>query len=113
MRKTICIVITLTVLLVLPRTSMAGEVTGPISQIITRIDGLHYFYITGTASSKPGCATSLYWMIKDENSVAGKSQFSQILTAYATGRTVKIVGNNSCTRWPDGEDVSAVFSMPQ
>ncbi len=113
MRKAICIVITLAGLLVLPRASMAGEVTGQVSQIITRIDGLHYFYITGAASSKPGCATSSYWMIKDENSVAGKSQFSQILTAYATGRTVKIVGNNSCTRWSDGEDVSAVLSLLQ
>ena len=88
----------------------AGQVTGTVKEIIVRAeDGLHYFYMNGTATDKPACATNSYWMIKDENSAAGKAQFSMLLTAYVTGKIIKVTGSNSCTRWRDGEDASVIL----
>lgn len=89
--------------------AVAGSQTGKVKTLLVRDDGLHYFVIEGTPSAKPACARNTYWMIRDENSVAGKSQLSLLLTAQASGKPVQIVGNNLCTRWSDGEDVSSVI----
>ena len=49
------------------------------------------------------------WMIKDENSVVGKSQLSMLLTVYVSGKTVTVIGDGTCTRWHDGEDVNVIY----
>jgi hypothetical protein len=90
--------------------SNAGEQTGKVSQIIVRgSDNLHYFVLEGPSANKPSCAKNTYWMIRDENSAAGKSQISILLSAQAQQKTIRIVGSGSCTRWVDGEDVDAMF----
>ena len=89
--------------------AFAGDHTGKVVQIITRAsDGLHYFYLDGSGSNKPACARYGYWMIKSEASQTGKDQFAMILSAMATGQTVKVSGANTCTRWSDGEDVDGI-----
>lgn len=88
--------------------SYAGYQMGKVQTIVVREDGLHYVVLEGTAAGKPACATAGYWMIRDENSAAGKSQLSVLLAAHASGRVVYIDGKNSCTRWGDGEDISTV-----
>ncbi|MEE4243956.1 MAG: hypothetical protein V2I33_01015, partial [Kangiellaceae bacterium] len=62
-----------------------------------------------TATGKPACATTGYWMIKDENSPAGKTQISQIIAAKLAGKKIRVVGSNACTRWPDGEDINVLL----
>jgi hypothetical protein len=47
-------------------------------------------------------------MIKNENSVAGKSQISLLLAAQAAGKPVAITGAGTCTRWGDGEDIDVL-----
>ncbi|MDO6708528.1 hypothetical protein [Photobacterium sp. 1_MG-2023] len=87
----------------------AGSVTGTVSQIIVRDDGLHYVYINGEATNRAACAQKNdYWMIKDENSTYGKSQYSMLLAANASGKTVSIVGAGTCMRWKDGEDIQSI-----
>ncbi len=87
----------------------AGNQSGEITKLTVRSDGLHWVQLEGQHNSKPQCATSQeYWMIKDENTQAGKSQISILLTAYASGRPVSISGLNTCTRWGDGEDIDTV-----
>ena len=90
--------------------SHAGKQTGTITEIIVRqSDGLHYFHMSGTASNRPACADGhAYWMIRDENSTAGKSQLSLLLAAYMSGKKVIVNGSNKCMRWGDGEDVDSV-----
>lgn len=51
------------------------------------------------------------WMIDDENSEAGKKQFAMLLTAWASGLEVKIVGWNSCLRWSDGEYINYIHTL--
>ncbi|MEX2963363.1 hypothetical protein [Microbulbifer sp. TYP-18] len=90
--------------------AQAGTQTGQISGVTVRAsDGLHYFTMHGTTTDKPACATNTYWIIKDENSTAGKSQLSVVLTAYASGKTVAVTGSGECTRWGDGEDVNTIL----
>lgn len=89
---------------------MAGSQTGEISQIIVRgKDGLTYFYLTGTANGRPACATNRYWIIKDENSAIAQKQLALLIAAKAAGQTVSVGGLDTCTRWPDGEDLNYVI----
>ena len=90
---------------------VASTQTGKVVSINVREDGLHWFYVSGTRTTKPACATSSesYWIIKDENSTAGKSQLSVLLSAYMAGKEVVIQGRDTCVRWGDGEDISAVM----
>lgn len=86
----------------------ASSQSGKITDILVRDDGLHWFYIEGDRTEKPTCATHNYWMIKDENSSYGKSQFSMLLSAYMSDLKVVITGKSSCERWGDGETIGTV-----
>jgi hypothetical protein len=88
-------------------TAFSGQVTGVVSTIVARAsDGLTYVYVNATATGRPSCAAgTAYWIIRDENSEAGKKQYAMLLTAKSTGAIVTIVGMNTCVRWGDGEDI--------
>ncbi|NRF25922.1 hypothetical protein HRJ45_12290 [Vibrio coralliilyticus] len=100
----------LALLFVLSASVNAGNQTGTVDYIIVRAsDGLIYFTLKGgSLNSRPSCATIGYWMIRDENSNVGKQQYSMILSAHASGKTVQVTGSNTCIRWGDGEDVNAI-----
>lgn len=87
---------------------MASSQRGLIKKIIVKQDGLHYLYLFGTRGKKPSCATGDYWMIGDENSVAGKTQMSIILLAYASNKQIHVTGAGDCSRWRDGETINIV-----
>ena len=89
--------------------AFAGSQTGQVTSVQVRAsDGLIIVFLSGTPSGRPACATISYWMIKNENSVAGKQQLAQLLTARATGQVITIVGSNTCSRWADGEDIDLI-----
>lgn len=90
----------------------AGTQTGKIGTLYARAsDNLHLVILTGgtAKTGSPACARNGYWLIKDENSVAGQSQFSQLLAAKMAGKTVQINGMNTCSRWGDGEDINTII----
>ncbi|KAB0479306.1 hypothetical protein F7Q91_13600 [Vibrio chagasii] len=96
---------------IMSSTVYAGSQTGKVSTLYARAsDNLHLVMLTGGTDKvdSPSCATKGYWLIRDENSVAGKSQFSQLLAAKMAGKTVTISGLNSCIRWFDGEDINKI-----
>jgi hypothetical protein len=88
----------------------AGTQSGTVDYITVRAsDGLVYFTLKGgSKTGSPSCAKIGYWMIKDENSNSGKLQYSMVLSAHASGKTINITGMNTCTRWGDGEDVNSI-----
>ena len=49
-----------------------------------------------------------YWMVRDENSNAGKGHFAMLMGAKLAAKAVAIQGSNACTRWVDGEDIEYV-----
>lgn len=90
-------------------TANAGTQTGQITRLIIRAsDGLVYFHMSGTATNKPACAKYEYWMIKLEDSPAGKRQLAALLAAKSASQTITVVGANTCTRWNDGEDIEEI-----
>lgn len=87
----------------------AGSAGGLIDRLWVRsADGLHYVTLKGTVDGSPVCATQTYFMIRDEKSDAGKSQFAMLMAAYLSGKRVTITGTGACTRWMDGEDIATV-----
>lgn len=88
--------------------AFSSSQTGKVTHILVRDDGLHWFYIEEERTEKPQCAKNNYWMIKDEHSVYGKSQFSLLLSAYMSDSKVVITGKSSCDRWGDGETIGTV-----
>jgi hypothetical protein len=89
---------------------VAGFQGGTVNTIFVRAsDGLIYFTLNGEAKiDSPSCAQRSYWMIKDENSNAGKQQYQILLAAQASGTLLLVNGLNTCTRWVDGEDVDSI-----
>jgi hypothetical protein len=87
----------------------AGSQEGKITGLFIRAsDGLVYFFMDGTSQGKPACAGLSYWIIRDENSNAGKQQLAALLVAKASGQTIVVSGANRCDRWSDGEDVDYI-----
>jgi len=87
--------------------AQAGSQVGKIKSLTIRAsDGLVYFVLDGQRDGPPACATGGYWMIRAEESTTGKRQLAALLTARALGQSVTVAGSNTCTRWPDGEDVN-------
>jgi hypothetical protein len=110
--KVVKVIYMLVLICVSVHATAAGQQTGMADTLYARAsDGLHLVILkNGTEkTNSPSCATKDYWLIKDENSVAGKSQFSQLLAAKMAGKTVRIFGLNTCDRWGDGEDINVVI----
>ncbi len=47
-------------------------------------------------------------MVRDENSNVGKQQYSMLLSAHASGKTIEAIGMNTCIPWANGEDVNSI-----
>jgi len=78
--------------------------TGKIVSIKIRANGVIKVELD-TAWENTSCRTKDWWVIKDENSTAGKAQLSLILTAQVSGKTVEIdgfPGLGSCIRMVNG-----------
>ena len=91
-----------------------GQLTGTVDQLYVRAhDNLHYVTLNADSerTGSPQCATNGYFMIMDENSAAGKSQYSLLLAAKMANKRIKIVGNGTCNRWGDGEDISYILFL--
>lgn len=89
--------------------SQAGSQVGTVVFVNVRAsDGLVHVVLSGAKNFSPACATRGYWMIRDENSNAGKQQYALLLAAKLSAKTVVIRGGNTCLRWGDGEDIDEV-----
>ena len=90
--------------------AQAGTQQGTVQDLRVRAsDGLVYFVLSGSKNSSPACATRSYWMIRDENSNAGKQQYAMLLAAKLAGKSVIVLGLNTCARWADGEDANEIY----
>lgn len=94
----------------IPAPASAGQQSGRVVQLIVRAsDGLIYAYLDGAASGKPACATNSYWMIKSESTLVGRQHHATLLAAKLSGKTLLLIGANTCTRWGDGEDINEIW----
>lgn len=98
-----------TALMMLATVPAQASTTGPgfITTIHALVGGTPLFIQTGSRTAKPACATSNRWAIP--NSSAGQSMLSILLTAYAQGKRIWIVGTGTCPDWGDSETVSYFY----
>lgn len=90
----------------------ASEQSGRVTDLVVRAsDGLVLMYLQGARTAKPACATQDYWLVKAENTTAGKQQHATLLAAKLIGKNVRVVGGNQCTRWGDGEDIDSLYIL--
>lgn len=86
--------------------SSAGD--GLISGIITQRSGQTFFIHSGARSARPACSVADRWVI-DNTTPAGQAMLSTLLTAYSTGRQVRIEGTGNCDVWGDTESVFYIY----
>ena len=65
----------------------------------------------GSVTGMAACATTGRFAF-NSTTAGGKSQLAGLLTAYAAGMPVTIVGNGTCNVWGDSEDIN-YFYIPQ
>jgi hypothetical protein len=58
-------------------------------------DGNLFFYLSGAHSGSP-CSITERWAF-DTTSVVGKSYLATFLMAYASGHSILVLGNGTCT----------------
>jgi hypothetical protein len=88
--------------------SIAGSADlGTLNTVHFMSNGVVIAYTTGARSDVPACAVSQSRFSLDATSAAGRAQLAGLLTAYAAGKQVAIVGTGSCA--PSGEETIAYF----
>ena len=93
-----------------------GNQIGKVTSIKIRVDGIVKVSIDGPRNEQAACASKPFWVIQDENSVAGKAQLALLMSAQASGRDVVIGAfpTGQCTRDPNnGEDIRNVNSFTE
>lgn len=102
-------------LILLPLSSTAGEQGGVVTEIRVSSPGIanptHVLLSSTTTDtqrkSRPTCATQDWWQINTDTTV-GKNILATLLAAQASGKSVTIWGNGSCTLRTDMEDIVQV-----
>lgn len=84
---------------------------GQITYLQTRSNGIVIFYMTGTRTTPPACATQARWTF-DANSTGGQAMLATLLTAYARRDLVAVWGTGTCLVWSDTETVSFMQITP-
>lgn len=88
--------ITVIAILSVPMAAHASEQTGPVSVLTVASSGAAGFVLSGATTPKPACATEGVWVIPEAYPDKAKAILSVILTAYSTGRNVKVMGTGTC-----------------
>lgn len=89
----------------------SNNTAGQITYLQTRANGVVIFYMTGTRTTPPACATQARWAF-DGSTAGGQAMLATLLTAYARRDLVAVWGNDLCSAWPDTETVSFMQITP-
>jgi hypothetical protein len=92
------------------QTAQVADISIRTGDVGTSEDSLVIVNLAATPAKtgSPACATFAYWIIRDAKSEVGKQQIALLMTAKAQARPVTIYGTDSCSRWPNGEDIRQV-----
>ena len=86
----------------------AGGSQGLVTKPLANRTGL-FMFSAGVHNNKPACVTTDLgtWAV-DAGTDGGKAIQAIVLTAYAQGKTLKVIGTGNCTVKTDREDISYV-----
>jgi hypothetical protein len=94
--------------------ALAGSATGQVTMVLASHDvpggvGLSYVQLSGGAdySGRPGCNTQHRFAVNPAWP-GGKEAIAVALLALHSGKTVGIVGQGSCSLWPDSETLGYI-----
>lgn len=81
-----------------------GEITSPY---FMENGAVIFYHSAARVGTIPACAQSQSgrWVI-DGSTEGGKIQVSGMLSAYAMGKSIRVIGNASCGIWDNTETVS-------
>ncbi|MDO7833670.1 hypothetical protein Q4610_01300 [Sphingobium sp. HBC34] len=68
---------------------------GCITNITMEAAGVANFTQDGTRTTRPACATDARWTL-DGTTASGQARLAALLTAYATGKRIVIIGTGAC-----------------
>ena len=72
--------------------------------------GIVLINTSGSRANVPSCGGGQPTRFAfDSTTPAGKSQLAGILTAFASGKQVVIVGNDTCSAYPDSETLNYFY----
>lgn len=101
-----CILIALFLLAMASRAWASSSGSGLVSGILMTSQTA-FFNHSGTRSTRPSCATIDRWAF-DSSTAGGQSLLATLLTAYATGRQISVLGTGTCSIWGDTETVAYI-----
>jgi hypothetical protein len=91
----------------------ASEAQGRVTRVYVMNDGQAMFHLDAPLrTGLPACAVNLptRWAF-NANTPAGQAKLSLVLTAYASGKELYVVGQNSCPDWGDTESVNFMYTI--
>jgi len=98
----------------LPGYSYAGEATAKITYLFSGPGfGTRLFIgIDAPVNSKPACSISSYSFSVDTSEPGAEVWVSMLMTAYSTGKPIRLEGKNSCNLWGSIEDLNYLRLNP-
>lgn len=88
--------------------STAGA--GNINTVLPLAGAGLVFSQTGSRGTRPACDTQNRWVI-DVSTNVGQAMAATLLTAYAIGKKISIIGTGTCAVLSDTEIVSYFFTI--
>ncbi len=91
----------------------ASEGQGRIWRVYVMNNGIAMFHLDGPVrTGLPSCAANLptRWAF-DAKTPEGQAKLSLVLTAHASGKEVRVIGQNSCPDWGDTESVDFFYTV--
>jgi hypothetical protein len=91
----------------------ASTMAGTVSEVLVDNSGGPYaFYLNGSRTTPPACATDTAWVITTPGGDNAKAMFAAILTASVIGRTVNVAGTGTCPSVAPTRDSVSYISSP-
>lgn len=90
---------------------MASTASGKVFGVHTLSNGVVLFSLdTGARSGLPACVTQTSRWAFDATTPAGQARLSLLLTAFASGTTIHVIGAGACPDWLDTESIEYFYA---
>lgn len=109
MRRLVTATITTSAFLLHLANAYAGDGSGTISAVHFMYNGVILFSVSAARTNVPPCATILQRFALNGTTPVGKLQVAGLLSAYAQGKQVVVIGTGTCPDWGDTESVSYFY----
>jgi hypothetical protein len=93
-----------------PLSTAGSAAAGTLSLLHFMSNGVVIVYTNGARSGVPSCSPFPTRFALNASTAAGKTQLAGLLTAYASGSPVVIMGTGTCSVWSDTESIDYFYT---